>query len=95
MGIDYFNLVLSGIVFFVYGAICGISIIFTFFLDIYLKIDERLNAYIMPSSVAAIFEINIKWLDDWCFNHNKIIGPILIVLSLIDLRLFFDIINKL
>ena len=93
MGFDIFNLLLSSMLFFLYGSICVIAIIFTFSLDIYIKIDEMLKLDILSTRILTPLEININWLDNWMKSHNKILGPILILLSLIDLKLLVDIIN--
>ncbi|MCM8781714.1 MAG: hypothetical protein NC828_01475 [Candidatus Omnitrophica bacterium] len=95
MGIDPFNLLLSGIVFFIYSTICIISTIFTFSLQTYRKIDEIVKLEIIPSRILTPLEKNIYWIDTWLMSNNKIIGPILIVLSILDLRFSFEIINKL
>jgi len=94
MGFDPFNLLLSFIVFIIYGSVCGIAIVFTFFLDIYLKIDEKLRFEFLAPRKLNPLEINIQWFDAWLIRHNKIAGPLLILLSMIDLKLFFNIINS-
>jgi len=76
----------------VYAAVCGIDILFTFFLDIYLKIDERVN--LVPSRILTPLEKNIQWFDEWLKSRNKIIGSLLILLFMIDLKLFFYIITN-
>lgn len=95
MGFDTFNLLLSFTVFIVYAAVCGIAILFTFFLDIYLKIDEKLKLEVLTARVLTPLEANIQGLDGWLMGHHRIVGPLLIVLSMVDLKLFFDIINRL
>jgi hypothetical protein len=95
MWLDPFNLLLSFVVFMVYGPVCVVMIIFTFFLDIYLKIDEKLKLDFLITPVLTPLEANIQWVDSWLMSHNKIVGPTLILLSLIDLKLLFDIIYKL
>ncbi|MGE5197668.1 MAG: hypothetical protein ACM3IL_04115 [Deltaproteobacteria bacterium] len=92
---DTFNLLLSAIVFLIYGTICIISIIFTFFLDLYHKIDQALNISVIKARVLSPIERNITFIDDWLIDHNSIVGPFLVLLSLIDLKLSFNIINLL
>jgi len=94
MEVEIFDLLFSAIIFLIYSAICIISVIFTFSLDTYLKINEKLNMEIIPGSIA-VFETGINWLDTWLVNHHKIVGPILILLSLFDIKLTFYIINNL
>jgi hypothetical protein len=92
MGFDYLNLVASGIVFFVYGISCIISVIFTLSLDTYRKIDEKLNLDVLSVRFISPLDLNINLLDDWLMRNNKIVGPLLIVLSTVDLKLLFNII---
>jgi len=95
MALDPFNLLLAASVFFVYGAICTVSMIFTFALDTYREIDAKIMSEIIPAKTLMPFEKNINRLDDWLIEHNKLIGPILILLSIIDMKLSFELINKL
>lgn len=91
---DAFTLLLSLVVFMVYAAVCGVAILFTFFLDVYKKLDEKLNMEFFSSRVWTPLEENIEWFDDWLMRHNMLVGSALIVLSLVDLKLFFDILYK-
>ena len=43
--------------------------------------------------IIDFLEKNIDWFDNWLIANNKIVGPILILLSLIDLKLWLDIIK--
>jgi len=94
MCFDPLNLLFSFLVFLIYASVCGIAIIFTFFPDIYVKIDEKLNLDVVTARVLTPLELNIDWFDDWLMTHNKIIGPILILLSMVDLKLFFQILSS-
>jgi len=87
-------ILLSTIIFLVYGTICVISLIFTFSLETYNKIDEKLNLEIFSSHIVTILDTNINFIEVWIMNHNRIFGPLLTILSLIDLKLFFDIIRN-
>ena len=93
MGLDLLTVLLSAIIFFVYGSIFVVSVIFTLFIDTYHELDRIFNVGIINSKILAPLDINIDFLDVWLFNHHKIVGPILIFLSIIDLRLSFDIID--
>jgi hypothetical protein len=93
--LDPINLLLSFFVFSIYAAVCGVAILFTFSLDLYLQLDERMKLNIIASRIVTPLESTIISLDDWLKSHNRIIGPALIVLSMIDMKLFFDIIYKL
>ena len=89
-----FDILLTSIVLFIYGTVCIISIIFTFSIDTYSKISEKLNSEIISGRVIVDFlEKNIDWLDNWLVNNNKIVGPVLILLSIVDLKLWLDIIK--
>ena len=90
-----FDTLLNCVVFFTYGAICIISIIFTFSVDTYSKINEKLNWEIFSSRIVIDFlEKNVDWLDNWFMSNNKKVGPILILLSLVDLKLWLDILKN-
>jgi hypothetical protein len=81
------------VVLLIYGAIFIVSIIFTFFINTYNRIDEFLSSgFIMPKIMNPL-ERNIDLFDDWLVTHNKIIGPLLSFLSLIDIFLLFKIIE--
>ena len=87
-----FDMLLNSIVFFIYSSVCIISIIFTFSLDTYIKIDEKLNLDIFSNPIITSLEIKIDWFDKWAMQHNKVLGPILIILSIIDLKILFTLI---
>jgi len=91
VGIDLMDLLLSIIVFLIYGTICLISLIFTFSLKTYLKIDEKLNFDIFSTPLVNPLDVNIDWFNEWLMDHNKIIGPILIYLSIVTLKTWFNI----
>jgi hypothetical protein len=94
MSFDTFSIITSALVFFIYGTSCLISLIFTFFLDTYRIIDAAVKIDIIPSCVITPLERNIDIIDVWLIEHNKIAGPFMIILSLIDMKLFLDMINK-
>jgi len=93
MGFDAYDFILSAIVFSIYAPICLISIIFTFFLDTYIKIHETLNFPVFSTPIIlSPIERSIDWFDNWAMKNNKIIGPFLIILSIYDIKSFFDLI---
>ena len=92
MVFDGFSFMLSSLVFIIYGSICIIAIIFTFFLDSYLKIHDALNFNVFYTPVLNPIERSIDWFDAWAMKNHGVVGPFLIVLSIFDLRGFFDII---
>ena len=93
MWFDEFNIFLSVVLFLNYSIICIISLIFTFSLRTYLKIDERLNFDIFSSPTVNPLDRNIDWFNDWLIANNKIVGPVLIYLSIISLKSWFYILN--
>ena len=95
MGYDNFNLLLSGFVFFVYASACIISVIFTLSLDTYRKIDEKLKMDIISSRIINPLDINIDWVDSFLMSNNKTVGPLLILLCTVDLKLLFNLISTL
>jgi hypothetical protein len=90
---DKFNVFLSIVLFLNYSIICIISLIFTFSLKTYLKIDEQLNFDIFSSPTVNPLDRNIDWFNDWLIANNKIVGPVFIYLSIISLKSWFDILN--
>jgi hypothetical protein len=90
--IDPVNLALSAVVFFVYSVACIVSVIFTLSLDTYRKIDEKMRLDLISSRIINPLDINIDWLDTFLMSNNKTVGPLLILLSTIDLKLLFNII---
>jgi hypothetical protein len=94
MGVDYFDILFSSLILLIYGSICFIAILLTFSLETYLKLYERMNFTIFSTPILTPVEKSINWLDSWAVDNNVILGPILIILSLIDIRLFFNLINS-
>jgi len=95
MGLDSFYILFSSIIFLVYGTICIVCIIFTFFLDLYLKLDEKLNLNVISNKILTPLDINIDKIDAWLIERNRIVGPLLMLLSLVDMKLSFNIIGML
>ena len=93
MWFDEFDVFLSVILFLNYSIICIISLILTFSLKTYLKIDEHLNFDIFPSPKVNPLDRNIGGFNNWLITNNKIVGPVLIYLSIISLKSWFDILN--
>jgi hypothetical protein len=91
-GID---LLLSALAFAIYGGICLISLIFTFAIGLYMRIDERLNEYFLVSRFTTPLEIEIDFFDRWLVNHHRPIGLVLVFLSLFDMQLCFLLIRHL
>lgn len=93
-----FNLLivlLSAVVFFIYGSICVVSTIFTFFIESYHKLDERLKMNVLSLKILTPLDSDIDIVDTWLFEHNKVVGPLLILLCLVDMKLTFNILNSL
>ncbi len=95
MTVDELGWFLSALVFVTYGLICIISMIFTFSLEIYYKIDKRLKLEVFHTPALVPLDANITWLDNLLFNYHLIAGPILILLAILDMKFLFEIILQL
>lgn len=93
MGLDSFTMLFNSLIVFIYGSICIISAIFTFSIERYRKFDEILNLDIIASRFLTPLDINLEIIDEWLFAHNKSIGPVLILLSLLNAKLYFDVVK--
>ncbi len=93
MGPDTFNLLLSGWILIIYGTICILCIIFTFSLELFLKIEEKLSFSFFSDRILSPLNRSIDWFNAWLMKYNGISGLLLILLSLVDLKLAFYIIN--
>jgi flagellar biosynthesis protein FlhB len=85
MGTIEGKVLLTVIVYFIYGATLAVTIIFTFFQDLYLKIEEILSFNLGQSASASLGK-NLHLFDLWMINHNKIVGPVMIVLSALNMK---------
>jgi len=92
---DTLTILLTGLIFLLYGGICGVGLIFTFALNLYHKLDAVLDFNIIRPKILTPLERNAYLIDDWLISHNKVVGPLLTLLGLIDLKLSFNIINRL
>jgi len=72
-------------VLFIYGAALIISIIFTFFINTFNRLNEILNVSFVSTKTLNPLESNVDFLNEWLIARNKVIGPILILLSLLDM----------
>ncbi len=82
---DYANLILSSIIFLVYGATCAISISFAFSLQFFHKIEEKANLELFSSLRTNPLDTEIQTFDKWMRENNTFAGSLLIFLSLFDL----------
>jgi hypothetical protein len=92
---DVLIILLTGFIFLLYGSICGVGLIFTFALNLYHRLDAVLDLNIVRPKILTPLETNVYRIDDWLVSHNKVVGPLLTLLGLIDLKLSFNIINRL
>ena len=93
MEVDILDYVLSSLAFGIYGAIIAVSLIFTFSLETYKKLDSRLNLELWSTSFFNPLARNLDVVDCWLMDNNKLVGPALIILSIIDMQFWFAIIN--
>ncbi|MDD4980960.1 MAG: hypothetical protein PHC54_06835 [Candidatus Omnitrophica bacterium] len=94
MEFNSFDLLASGSVFLIYGTTCILSVIFTFSLDTYRDIEEKLGSNVLSSRILSPLDRNIDWLNSQLARYNKISGPVLILFSLFNLNSLFGIINN-
>ncbi|MDD5565591.1 MAG: hypothetical protein PHG31_01690 [Candidatus Omnitrophica bacterium] len=85
---------LNWFVFLLYSSICIISLIFTFSIKTYQRIDDYLSSELISLPMLTALDKSIEALDLWFMSHNRIVGPILVLLSVVDLKLYFNVINK-
>jgi hypothetical protein len=89
------GLAISLIIFVLYSMACLISIIFTFSLDTYKKLDDMVDLNVLSNPVLVPgIEHRINKFDLWAMEHHRIIGIILIISSLINLKLTFSLVNS-
>ena len=92
---DLLGLIVSVVIFIIYSGACIISIIFTFSIETYRKIDELVNLSIMTDSILIpIVEQKINKFDLWAMEHHRFIGALLIIFSLLNLKLAFSLVNS-
>ncbi|MCX5714401.1 MAG: hypothetical protein NT033_06250 [Candidatus Omnitrophica bacterium] len=87
MGSDEGRFLLTVLVYFIYGSSLVISILFTFFVEQYVKVEEILSFNLGQSSASANLGRTQNLFDLWMINHNKLVGPIMIILSLANIKL--------
>lgn len=88
--LDPIIMLVSLILFVIYSIIMVITVIFTFFLNSYKNMDEKLKIELIPSYTLTPIEQNINTIDEWLIRHNKLVGPILMALCALDIKLSFD-----
>lgn len=93
--LDPLVLLISMIVFIIYSLIMVTTVIFTFFLNSYRQMDQKLKVELIPSHALSPLERNINVIDEWLIRHNRVIGPILIMLCAVDIKLSFEILVRL
>jgi hypothetical protein len=93
MQIDTLTLFFKLAVLLIYGGICIMGLIFGFALDVYRKINELLNLEFFSRQIVNPLDIHFTTIDDWLAVHNKIVGPLLAALALIDIIGLFNIID--
>ena len=91
---DPLLLLISVILFIVYSTIMVITVIFTFFLGSYRWLDEKLKIELIPSYALTPLEENINLIDEWLIGHNRIVGPVLMLLCAFDIKLSFDLLVR-
>jgi len=90
-----FIILSKSIVLFIYGGIVIVSIIFTLSIDAYIRINDLLSIEFLSQKTISPLEVDIDIIDDWLIAHNKIIGPMLTLFSLLDIAILFRVIDLL
>ena len=74
-----------------------LSIIFTFSLSLFLKLDFLFNFNLFSRANIVGIESNVDKFDVWVIDHNKLVGPVLIIFSFVDLiccvKIFSEVFN--
>lgn len=84
LGTDPLIFLAKCLVLFIYGTALIISIIFTLFINMFNRLNEILNLSFVSTKTLNPLESNIDFLNEWLIARNKVIGPVLILLSLWD-----------
>ena len=74
----------------IYGTTLIISTLFTFSIDTYNQLDELLDFTFLPPRVMNPLERNINFFDDWLAAHNRAIGFMLILLSMLNMIVLLE-----
>ncbi len=94
MGANITDILINWIILFTYSATCLLTVIFTFSIDLYRRIEEKANLEILSDPIInPLSGGNLNWLDAWLQENHKIVGPILAFFSVIDLRFWVKFIN--
>ena len=87
---------ISVLLYFIYGSICIVALIFTFSVETYYKIDQMFNLELIISQfMNPLLDKRVGVIEAWLIKYHRFVGPVLIVLSLVDLKLTFNLINSL
>ena len=93
MMMDVFDLLVSVIAYSLYGVIFILSVIFTFWLESFRNIEKKLMAQIIPARITNPLEIEIQTFGDWLYANHAVVGPLLVFLSILDIKFSFDLIK--
>lgn len=94
MEADSFIILCKFIVLFIYGTICILSIFFTFAIEAYIRLEDLLNLEFLSQGTMNPLKMNVNLINDWLVAHHKIIGPMLMFVSFLDIVMFFNILNS-
>lgn len=86
---------LKSVVFSVYSLVFVVSVIFTLSLEKYYTLERFLGTEFLHPTELSIFERNISSFNDWLIAHNKQAGPLLIILSFLDIFVLFGVVDLL
>ena len=91
---DIFIFLVSTFIFIIYSVVCFLSVIFTFSLDTYRRIDAALNVNLFSVSILNPLMRHVYVFESWLMRHHKFAGLIMVASSIFDIKLAFDFINR-
>lgn len=95
MEIDFLDLFVWAAILITYGIICFISLILSLSRETFQAIEEALNTNLISNKIVnPVIESNINFINEWLLSNNKVVGPILVILSLLDIKILFTIWNS-
>lgn len=81
------------IVIFLYGSCALISLIFTFSLPAYRALEEKLDFELAPAIALTPLEQDIDVFDAFLAKFHGVIGPVLFIGCIVNLKLSFGLIK--
>lgn len=80
-----------GMLFVIYAAVFALSLIFALAVETFRKIDEAFSFNIIPGRALTPLESNINWFNEWAMSNNRVLGSVLVIISLWQLVTLFNV----